>query len=256
MIIDTGRAKLTSPDWSFIKKPEYKCYQIVENPGVIKHLIKKRWGIFYTAPDWNQLSISFDRVLIDLCASGPEIRFFSGIKANCVELEVRHETRALKEAKWAYFKNCTKLELKLVKLNDKSFKGNDDVLKSVQHPNAHMLLEEPIKVTDAFPSDSDEWYCRNYWQKVDVDNFVKCVEVSSIKTLTYTFVDKYVLGSGLSDKGGTAVFNCDEQFSSRFMAFLSTQRIYFGNFSNLFVTLESAKKSFLQNYYYVDMDFY
>ena len=75
VIIDTGRTKLTSPDWSFIKKPEYKRYQTVDNPGVIKRLIKKRftWGMFYTAPDWNQLSISFDRVLIDLYASGPEI---------------------------------------------------------------------------------------------------------------------------------------------------------------------------------------
>ena len=147
-------------------------------------------------------------------------------------------TRALKQAEWANFTNCQKLEVRLSIINYEKCEEIIDLMKLIKHPNFHVLIDEPIRVADAIPSKNMS-YWSDYWKKADVDNFVNSISTSSTKTLTYT-LKKY------SQIPETVKFDCDEQFPSKFMAFLDTQPIYVGNDYKNYVTIESARQSFLQ----------
>ena len=236
------RCELTSPDWSFINKPKFKRYKICRTPGVIKNLIIKSWpgsyGLFQTAPDWNHSSILFDRVTI-YYASKSFINYMSDIKSKCVQLRLFQGIWVPNNEQLYQFKHCDKLELFFMEPSRDSHNRNIDAMKLFQHPNTHVLLEKPFEVVDACPR---HWRYEDNWKRADVDNFVSFIATSSMKTLTYT-IEKY------SDTGKTVIetvtFKCDEHFATTFMAFLETQPIYVGNNYQNFVTLESARKSFL-----------
>ena len=124
-------------------------------------------------------------------------------------------------------------------MNEEEYKIDyHDLLKLVKHPNLHVCLDQPIKVSDANvkwdSSISDEgwWGGSNTWTLYDVESFVNRIAVSSIKSVSYPVWR------------GTKTFNCDEQFPFSFIEFLKTQPIYCGNDEQDYLTLQQAKDSF------------
>ena len=158
--------------------------------------------------------------------------------------EGHYPTRGLKIIQWANFTNCDRLEVLFRRVNDDKRGQKSHIMQLIQHPNLHVLIDEPFEANDACPPNNMR-YWSGYWKKSDVDNFVNSIAMSSTKTLTYTLQKD-------SQNPETVTFECDEQFSSNFMAFLDTQPIYIGKNhesawgEKYFVTLESAKQSFLQ----------
>ena len=247
-IYHNDRCEPTSPDWSFVNKSKFKRYKISRAPGVIKSLVITNWasyGWFLTAPDWNQPSISFDRVTVESASSEFNINYVSSIRAKTIQLQLAHGRRGLKQAEWANFTSCQKLEVRLSIINYDKREEIIDMMKMIKHPNFHVLIDEPIRVTDAIPPKKMDRFWSDYWKKADVDNFVNSIALSSTKTLTYTL-------KKFSRNPETITFECDEWFSTKFIAFLDTQPIYIGKdhedfiFGKNFVTLEAAKQSFLQ----------
>ena len=237
----------TSPDWSFVNDSKYKRYKVSDTPGIIKNLTIQRRpsskGLFKTGPDWSHFSTLFDCVTID-SATGYDIKNMSSIKAKCIQLRLFHGIPASKKAEKPQFVNCEKLEVVLKNQSTDVLNRNVHALNSLQHPNAHVILDDPLAVNDACPPD----YWNINWKRVHVDYFANFLPMSSMKTLTYPLTRKDCEDSDCedSDNRETVIFNCDEQFSSKFMAFIETQPIYIGNHFEGYVTLESAKKSFLQ----------
>ena len=128
---------------------------------------------------------------------------------------------------------------------------NHNVLKLVEHPNLHVVLGCPIRVSDANPRQAGEkwtlnwWYGKAFWTLFDVENFVNRIAVLSIKSLTYTLLNF----ESLKKESPIVTFNCEEKFPLSFMKFLKTQRIYLGHKrcyvgDEDFFTLEAAKASF------------
>ena len=123
-----------------------------------------------------------------------------------------------------------------------------NVLKRVKHPNLHVILGCPIRVSDAIPNwmQNENWYGRKIWKLFDVENFVNQIAVLSIKSLTYTLPEV----QNERPKPPTVSFNCDEKFPASFMEFLKTQPIYCGKddssfrWAEDFFTQESARASF------------
>ena len=199
--------------------------------------------MFLTAPDWNQPSISFDSVAIEYASSAPEINYVSSIKAKSVQLQLAYGINDLKQANWANFTNCERLEVRFLVPNCDKREEKVRIMKLIQHQNLHVLIDEPFEVNDACPPSNlrywSDYKCGVYWKKADVDNFVKSIATSPTKTLTYTLESH-------SRNPKTVRFDCDEQFLSTFMAFLDTQPIYTGNDFENYVTCGSARQSFLQ----------
>ena len=225
-------------DWSFTKNM-YKWYQNVLNPGKIKELElrdlcpKTFSDTFYNAPVWEQVAIDKMTIpLIDLWNN--EVTQFADVPFKCVRLAVFDNESVLqaRESKlpsgpWTYFANCEKVEIFFEDINTRAYKNIlHNVLKCVKHPNLHVVLGCPIRVSDANPNSRQarEWYGKKIWKLFDVENFVNRIAVMSIKSLTYTLPEI----ENKIPKPPTVTFNCDEGFPFSFMTFLETQRIYCG----------------------------
>ena len=255
--------QLKVADWSFTKN-EHKRYRNVQNPGTIKELDLPdlcpldNSFMSYTAPIWDQVVI--DRTTIQIENSFSFIDFdlsqFTTIQFKCVRLQFHayYPKLTFPSAIWTYFSKCERLELYFTDINIADYKVNHKFLKLIKHPNLHVILGEPIRVSDANPLQArtkrtrDTWDCKELWTLFDVENFVNRIAVLSIKSLTYTLSEV----QARNEKPPTVTFNCDEKFPFSFMDFLETQRIYCGYKSRWikssgeqdFFTLESAKASF------------
>ena len=238
------------PEWSFIKKADFKQYRNLQAPGKVEsfnfcgHMRRSYWEVFFTAPVWSQLSIEsltcplvnqLDDEILD-------------VNAKCANLIVDYTCVSLNNSlpifPWIYFGNCDKLIIKIYYVNYyRHASKHHSILKLVKHENLHLVLENPIKVSDANPNPVDpgywynNWYARVYWTLDDVKHFVNSIVRSSVRTLTYT------VSNDKSNKD-TVTFYCDEQFVATFTEFLKTQPIYCGYNDESFLTLNSAKKSF------------
>ena len=166
----------------------------------------------------------------------------SNVEAKCVEIKAFFPAE-LPKGPWTYFSNCDKLEINFERVNEKEEKiGYHNLLKLVKHPNLHVRINEPFRVSDANVkwnqsiSDDDYWTGRYICKFYDVESFINRIAVSSIKTMTYLvcYFDRE-----------RVTFNCDEQFPFSFMDFLKTKPIYCGNDEEEdYLTLELAKDSF------------
>ena len=212
--------------------------------------------MFCTAPIWDQVAVDRTTILIE--NSFPFIEFdlsqFTTIQFKCVRLQFQayYPKLTFPSAPWTYFSKCEKLEIYFADINEADYKFNHKLLKLIKHPNLHVILGCPIRVSDANPFQAgrkrthDTWDCKDYWTLFDVDNFVNLIAVLSIKSLTYTLSEV----QARNVQPPTVTFNCDENFPFSFMEFLETQRIYCGYKSSWsageedFFTLESAKASF------------
>ena len=250
---------LKAVDWSFAKN-EYKQYRNVQNPGTVKEFELPSFcpynnsSMFYTAPIWDQVPI--DRVTIrDGYNSVPFIDYdlsqFTNNPFKCVQLRfnIYNDNLPSPSSPWTYFSNCEKLEIYFSDINQEDKIKIHNILKLIKHPNLHVVLGCPIRVSDANPLQQGEtwtngmWYGKQYWTLFDVENFVNRISVLPIKSLTYTH---FQLGT---KKSPTVTFFCDEKFPFSFMEFLATQRIYCGYDKCYagdkdFFTLETAKASF------------
>ena len=250
-VSELNQEELEALDWSFTKETSYKQYQNVRDPGTVKNLVLgyhlgcaisySYAKMFYTMPIWNQLSIEN--------FTTPMVSSFEGqlstIAAKCVKIQ--HNGESVPRVQWTYFSNCEKLEIYFERMNEEEEKiMYHDLLKLIKHPNLHVSLGEPIKVSDVNVewdptlSDEGDWVGSSDWTLYDAESFVNRIAVSSIKTVTYKLC--YYSKE-------TVTFNCDERFPFSFMEFLETQPIYSGNNEEFYLTLEEAKDSF-PNYPY------
>ena len=253
----------TVADWSFTKN-EYKRYKKVKDPGIIKEFElpdlcpQDNSFIFYSAPFWKSIlesEVSIDRIKIwshkSISFVDFDITQFTNFPFKCVRLQFNSNNPRLMLpiGPRTYFANCEKLEIYIAHINTEDKTTNLNLLKRIKHPNLHVVLGCPIRVSDADPGQDEEeitdnsWYGEEFWTLFDAENFVNRIAALSIKSLTYTLL-KYN-----RKKSPTVTFNCDENFPFLFMEFLKTQRIYLG-YKRCFVgdedffTLESAKASF------------
>ena len=155
---------------------------------------------------------------------------------------------------WTYFANCEKLEIYFPAINETEEKYAQQIvhhsaLKLVKHPNLHVVLGRPVRVSDANPTEAHrkpkKWFAESFWTLVDVENFVNRIAFLSIKTLTYTISNLNLP----TFKPQQITFDCDEKFPISFLEYLETQPIFCGYEEGIkdkegFLTLELAKATF------------
>ena len=248
-----------SPKWNFIKKPNYKSFKKVQNPGKIKLAFAApcpgSFNMFQRAPDWNELSARFERVSIPITLLF-DFEYISNVDAECVQLRLEwlrverafswnRKWRPIDDDEMAKFPNCNRLELLLEEPCDRELRDlHINMLEVIKHPNLHLILDKPIQVRDGYPkrliknpktSQRDDECHEDYWLKRDVEYFAQCIDCSRVETLTCNLEE---------DTDKSITFKCDKDFLSKFMAFLDTQPIYRGNEWESYMTLKEANKSF------------
>ena len=154
-----GYDQLKVADWSFTKY-EYQRYKKVQNPGKIKVfelpvLCPLDYSyLFYTAPIWDQVPV--DRVTTKSNNSSFDdfdLSQFTKFTLKCARLQFEFFIPGftLPSAPWTYFSKCEKLEIFFADVNEEDMIMNHNVLKLVEHPNLHVVLGCPIRVSDANP---------------------------------------------------------------------------------------------------------